>query len=144
MVIPNDNSSTFLLRTETLKIGDYSLSAFVSNNYCTIPVHWRVHVSRATSVELRRDVPTVFELCQNYPNPFNPCTAIQFSIPKSGFATLRLFNILGEEVTMLVSEQLNPGTYTREWDASRFPSGVYFYRLQIANFVQTKKLILLR
>ena len=99
-----------------------------------------------------------FRLEQNYPNPFNPKTGISYHLPARrvesstgqaglsafSFVELRVFDVLGREVATLVSEKLAPGTYTKEWDATDIPSGVYFYRLSTNGFVQTKKLVLLR
>jgi endoglucanase len=86
-----------------------------------------------------------FRLYQNYPNPFNPKTTIEFSIPNTEFITLKIYNLLGEEVTTLVSKELNSGNYKVEWYASGFSSGLYFYRLEAEKgFVQSKKLILLK
>ncbi|MBI5473272.1 MAG: T9SS type A sorting domain-containing protein [Ignavibacteriae bacterium] len=97
-------------------------------------------------------LPAVFSLEQNYPNPFNPTTTIEFSLPKSSEASLKIFDILGREVATLVNEHLNAGTFKTEWDAKNMPSGTYFYRLQAGDastgsarsFVATKKLLLLR
>jgi hypothetical protein len=97
-----------------------------------------------SSVSDRLTIPGSFALLQNFPNPFNPKTVIQFSIPHFGFISLRIYNVLGEEISTLVSEELHPGTYKANWDASSVPSGVYFYRLQAGSFTETKKLILLR
>ncbi len=88
--------------------------------------------------------PSRFWLAQNFPNPFNPSTTIQFSLPQSGHALLRVYNTLGKEVATFVSGNLNAGTHSVNWDASGVPSGVYFYRLQSGQFSQTKKLVLLR
>ncbi len=71
-------------------------------------------------------------------------TAIEFSLPRSRRATLKVFDLLGREVTTLVDEQLAAGSYKRAWNAAGFPSGVYLYRLQAGEFVATKKLLLLR
>jgi hypothetical protein len=98
-----------------------------------------------TSVEkLSADVPTHFSLDQNYPNPFNPSTMISFSVPSRQLVTLKVFDALGREVSILVSEELASGIYSRHWDAANVPSGVYFYRLQAGEFVGTKKMVLLR
>jgi len=82
----------------------------------------------------------------NYPNPFNPKTAITFAIPVGTrhVMSLQVFDLLGREVATLANEEMGPGTYTREWDAAGQPSGVYFYRLSTSDFVQTRKLVLLR
>jgi hypothetical protein len=89
-------------------------------------------------------IPTSYSLSQNYPNPFNPTTNVQFSIIKVQFVTLKVFDLLGQEVATLVNEQLEPGTYNVDWNASQFTSGIYFYRLQTKGFTDTKKLILLK
>ena len=85
-----------------------------------------------------------YVLGQNYPNPFNPATTISFSFPTQSFVSLRVFDALGREVSILLSEQLSAGTYARQWNATGLASGVYFYRLQAGPFVDVKKLVLLR
>jgi hypothetical protein len=85
-----------------------------------------------------------FKLNQNYPNPFNPSTTIEFDLPKTSKVTLKLFNILGEEVATLVSDKLSAGSYSYEWDASHLASGEYLYRLQAGDYVETRKMVLIR
>ncbi len=85
-----------------------------------------------------------FNLKQNYPNPFNPSTTINFSLPTSGFATLKIYNALGEEVKVLLDKELTTGTYELEWNATGLPSGIYFYKLQAGSFVETKKMVLMK
>ena len=75
---------------------------------------------------------------------FNPKTNIEFQIPKTQFTTLKIYNALGQIVVSLVSEELNPGNYNYSWDASNYSSGVYFYQLDAGQFVQTKKLLLIK
>jgi hypothetical protein len=89
-------------------------------------------------------LPVKHLLYNNYPNPFNPTTNIEFSIPKSELVTLKVYNILGEEVATLVSANLPAGKHKYEWDASDMVSGVYFCRLRAENFMQTRKILLLR
>jgi hypothetical protein len=105
-------------------------------------------------------IPQEFILCQNYPNPFNPTTTIEFALSKPVFVTLKIYNIIGEEVATLVSEKLPAGSHQRVWEANGLASGVYLYRLEAGDpstssgqrsstglgrgFVETKKLILLR
>jgi hypothetical protein len=89
-------------------------------------------------------VPESFNLNQNYPNPFNPITIIKFTIPNACEVTLSIYNTLGEVVAILVSERLSAGTYSYQWDALNLPSGLYLYRFETEEFVQTKKLILMR
>ena len=106
----------------------------------------------ATSVEGPSGVPISFSLQQNYPNPFNPATTIEFDLPAKSVVLLRVFDLLGREVTTIVSEELQAGSYRREWNAAGVASGVYFYRLearqapggQPGSFVGIKKLIVLR
>jgi hypothetical protein len=86
----------------------------------------------------------VFNLHQNYPNPFNPTTSIDFDLPKTSEVTLKIFNVLGEEMTTLVSDRLSAGNYSYEWDASNMASGIYLYRLKAGDFVETKEMILMR
>jgi len=106
---------------------------------------FRTNVSTVLSVhEVSNRMPDRFLLAQNYPNPFNPATKIEFQIRNRGFVTLKVFNILGNEVATLVSEELQPGTYSTSWDASNMPSGVYFSRLQSGNFVQSRKIVLMK
>jgi hypothetical protein len=98
-----------------------------------------------TSVEmLASKVPKYFGLDQNYPNPFNPATTISFRIPTQSFVSLRVFDALGREVSVLLKKNLPAGTYVQRWDAEGLPSGFYFYRLQAGTWTETKKLILQR
>ncbi len=97
-----------------------------------------------TSVDDDRYTPISFSLYQNYPNPFNPATTIQFDISKTSFVSLKIYNLLGQEVATLVNENKNPGKYEINFDASTLPSGVYFYRLTSIEYISTKKLLLMR
>jgi predicted nucleotidyltransferase len=90
------------------------------------------------------DEPKNFILCTNYPNPFNPATTIQLDIPKASFVTLKVYNVLGQEVTTLVNEKREAGGYEIEFNASSLSSGVYFYRLVAGDCIATKKLLLVR
>jgi photosystem II stability/assembly factor-like uncharacterized protein len=89
-------------------------------------------------------VPTKFELFQNYPNPFNPTTTIGMQIAERGRVILKIYNMLGQQVATLVNEEMKPGTYEVTWHPIGQTSGVYLYRLQVGNFVETRKLLLLR
>ncbi|MGB2870206.1 MAG: endo-1,4-beta-xylanase [Bacteroidota bacterium] len=90
------------------------------------------------------ETPRVFELFQNYPNPFNPMTAMSYEVPVVSLVTLRIFDYLGREVAVLVDGVESAGTHTTIWDASAFPSGMYFCRLTANGLTQTKKLVLIR
>ena len=132
----------------------------------TDPVFEKIPVfigSSSTSVvKDNSSFPESFKLEQNYPNPFNPSTTISFSLPMRSFVSLKVFDLLGRDVATILSEEFSAGVYSRQWNAAALPSGVYFYRLsvvpsarrdlvptdgrdgQAGNFVETKKLILLR
>ncbi|MDH4070016.1 MAG: T9SS type A sorting domain-containing protein [Ignavibacteria bacterium] len=117
-----------------------------------VPLLYRTETGGVTSVDNASGRPAGYFLSQNYPNPFNPITDVSFGIGDGGWVTLMIFDLLGREVTRIVNEELAGGTYTRQWDASRHPSGIYFYRLQVGyteggltgDFVETKKLLLLK
>ena len=89
-------------------------------------------------------IPEKYTLEQNYPNPFNPSTKIKFSIPKEGFVTLKVYNMIGQEVATLVNENLKAGSYESTFDAKNLSSGVYFYTLKANNFSSTAKMVLMK
>ncbi|MBK8550824.1 MAG: S8 family serine peptidase [Ignavibacteria bacterium] len=89
-------------------------------------------------------VPDKYSLSQNYPNPFNPVTNLEFGISKSGFVSLKIYDVLGKEVATLVNEKLSPGTYNYNFNASDLTSGVYFYKLESEGFAETKRMLLLK
>lgn len=93
---------------------------------------------------LARLVPDAPVLLQNYPNPFNPLTTIAFELPQSCFVTLRVFDLLGQEVANPVSQTQTAGPHTISFDASRLPSGIYVYRIEAGSFVSTKRMVLVR
>jgi hypothetical protein len=104
-----------------------------------------VFASGTTSVKPIDDtIPVKYSLEQNFPNPFNPSTTIEFSIPVAGSVSLKIYNVLGQEVITLVNEELKAGNYKTLWYAKNISSGIYFYRLETNNFSQTKKLLLLK
>jgi len=90
------------------------------------------------------ELPTGYSLKQNYPNPFNPITNVSFVIGHSSLVSLKVFDVLGREIAVLVNENKQPGEYNVRWDAKEVPSGVYFYRLIAGDFVQTNRMILIR
>ncbi len=85
-----------------------------------------------------------YALMQNYPNPFNPATKIKYSIPKSGFVSLKVYDVLGREVATLANEQKSAGNYEVNFDASKLSSGIYYYRISAGNYIATKKMILMK
>ena len=104
-----------------------------------------IYVGGSVGIEnISSDIPKSYKLSQNYPNPFNPVTNIAFDIPKSSYAVLRVFDMLGREVAMLINEKLDAGSYRVNFDASNLSSGTYFYSLTTSNFSQTKKLTVIK
>ena len=90
------------------------------------------------------EIPKEFKLGQNYPNPFNPTTVIRYSLIVNSDVNLRVYDILGQETAVLVNEKQQPGTYETEWNASNYPSGIYFYKLSTGEFSQTRKAVLIK
>ena len=103
-----------------------------------------IKYSTGVSDQAQALVPGQFSLSQNYPNPFNPSTAINYTVGAKAHVTLKVFNVIGQEVATLVNESMNPGSYSATFSASSFSSGVYFYRLTAGNFIQTNKMVLLK
>ena len=95
-------------------------------------------------VKENNTIPNVYSLNQNYPNPFNPSTTISYAIPATQLVTLKIYNLLGQEVATLVNQEQTAGNYTVKLDASSFASGIYFYSLQAGNFTSTKKMMLMK
>ncbi|HEX2786329.1 MAG TPA: T9SS type A sorting domain-containing protein [Ignavibacteria bacterium] len=100
--------------------------------------------SALTNNEVIASTISDYTLSQNYPNPFNPSTKINFSIPKAGFTTLKVYDILGKEVATLVNGMQTAGTHTIDFNASNLASGAYFYRIQVGDFVATKRMLLIK
>jgi hypothetical protein len=107
---------------------------------------WIGNLMNPVSVKQVSMVPVKYTLSQNYPNPFNPSTQINYSLEKSGKVSLKVFDMLGREVSTLVDENQVAGTYTATFNTAGrgFSSGVYFYRLESGSFVATHKLMLLK
>jgi photosystem II stability/assembly factor-like uncharacterized protein len=122
-----------------------SSSGWVVGNYHTV-----YHYGSATGVENSTSLPNKFELSRNYPNPFNPSTTINYSLPEAGFVTIKIYDLLGQEITTLVNEERQGGSYSVQFNAKDLPSGIYFYTMQVyttgraGNFTETKKLLLLK
>ncbi len=90
------------------------------------------------------NIPNYYSLAQNYPNPFNPATKITYTLPKSGNVELRVYDLIGREVAVLVNELKQPGIHTVDFNASRLASGIYFYRIKSGDFSDVKKMILVK
>ncbi len=124
-----------------------SVSTSYDNNGNAVVALASFSMSAVTSVQQpvqANAVPKTFSLSQNYPNPFNPSTMISFSVPQGAKVSLKVYNILGQEVATLVDDYKQAGEYLVQFNAGRLASGVYFYRLQANDFAQTRKLLLLK
>ena len=122
--------------------GVFNLNFEIMSNGWT---YWRDTISQVvTGVDDIMQAPLSYNLSQNYPNPFNPSTTISYSIPAKSQVTLRVYDILGSEIKMLVNEEKTAGTYKINFNASNLSSGIYFYKLQTDNYVKCKKMILLK
>ena len=100
--------------------------------------------SRLVGVNDKNALPVVYELYQNYPNPFNPTTIIKYDLPNSQHVGLKIFNILGQEVATLIDEVQEAGYKSVDWSANNVSSGIYFYKLTAGDFVEIKKMLLVR
>jgi hypothetical protein len=97
-----------------------------------------------TDIEEFEKLPREFSLSQNYPNPFNPMTVISYQLPVGGNVILKIYDILGNDMVTLADEYSPTGKYEVEFNAANLPSGVYFYQLKAGEFIQTKKMLLLK
>jgi hypothetical protein len=108
---------------------------------------WDNYISMGTytSVQFKNQLDSNnFILHQNYPNPFNPSTIISFSLPSKSFVSLKVFDLIGREVATILSQEMQAGSHSQQWNTTNMTSGVYFYRLQAGSFIETKKLIMLK
>ncbi|MBT8386797.1 MAG: T9SS type A sorting domain-containing protein, partial [Ignavibacteria bacterium] len=126
---------TYLFTDENLTIGTYQY------RLKQIDYDGRFEFSDIVEVEIL--TPIEFSLSQNYPNPFNPSTKISFQLVESGFVSLKIYDVLGNEISTLVNEELQNGSYEYSFEAIDLTSGIYFYKLKTGSFVETKKMILL-
>ncbi len=118
-----------------------TLDIWAAGNGMTL-LHYTDYVTGVNEPETKHEI--TYELSQNYPNPFNPVTTINYSIPKAGFVTLKVYDILGKEAAVLVNAEKAAGSYRVEFNGRELSSGVYFYRLSAGSFTSTKKFILLK
>ncbi|MBU1038820.1 T9SS type A sorting domain-containing protein [Patescibacteria group bacterium] len=122
--------------------GNYIVKVLASDGKGgTDTLSYNLKVDKTTGVEVIEGIPVEYQLVQNYPNPFNPSTKIRYSIPKSSNVTLTIYNILGQQVTVLVNEYQSVGNYEYSFTAENLASGTYIYRLVAGNYVSTKKMV---
>ena len=123
--------------------GDNDLDAFVGNELGRSNKIY-FNQTNPSAVDQKHFIPYTPMLKQNYPNPFNPTTKILFEIPQQGFVSLKIYDVLGNEIITLVDEEKPAGNYEVEFDGTGLPSGVYFFRIKANNFIQTKKMVLIK
>lgn len=126
--------------------GTGTITSDATSNHNDGSISGAMWVPGTTRVENENNFtqPDHFSIQQNYPNPFNPSTTIKFKIPETGFISLKVYDILLNEITTLVNEELQSGSYEAKFNAEGFSSGIYFYELQSSSFKQTKKMLLLK
>jgi hypothetical protein len=134
-------SRAFVLPVGTNKVRFRAKSAFGNNLYIDNTCLSNP-ITGVTPITL--EIPAVYSLSQNYPNPFNPVTKINFALPKQGFVTLKIFDVLGREVKTLVNEVKTAGKFSVDFNASEFASGVYFYRMESNGFSDIKRMMLIK
>lgn len=143
--IPNSSqwaSKKFAMPVGTNKVSFKAISAYGNNLYLD-----KICISNGTTGITNLNlftVPDNFSLSQNYPNPFNPATKINFSLPKQGFVSLKIYDALGREVMTLVNEQKQAGSYAVDFNGSNLSSGVYFFRMESGEFKDIKKMMLIK
>lgn len=130
------------LGNKFLNAGEHKLRATISKGGFNI--NYIQAYSGIVSVEDELEIPKDFELSQNYPNPFNPATSIEYTVPSSEYVSLKVYDVLGNEITTLVNEQKNGGTYKVNFNANNLANGLYIYKIQAGSFTQVKKMILLK
>jgi hypothetical protein len=101
-------------------------------------------IGSIAGIEDENTTPVGYRLNQNYPNPFNPSTDISFSLAKSSFVILEVYNSLGQKVAVLINNKMNPGSYKVKFNASNLSSGIYYYKIQAGDFQSVKKMLLLQ
>lgn len=144
-VDPHDTTWRFQIVPKGASIE--SLTGILEYTFGNYKLYPRTNADFGTITGIRREpspLPKVYSLEQNFPNPFNPTTAIRYSVPNASVVTLKIYNVLGQEVATLVSQHQAAGTYTATFEALRFASGVYFYRLTAGGFSSVKKMLLLK
>jgi len=134
--------------TPNVAVISFTIDSSEVSNYLHIGSQWFIDELFFGPISTVQDdihaLPNFFNLEQNYPNPFNPTTAIKYQIPEISFVTLKVYDVLGKEVAILVNQERTSGNYEIEFDAPYLASGIYFYRLQAGSFIETKKMILMK
>jgi len=138
------NYDDFAYAVEQTSDGGYIVTGGTCPDSNQVPDLWLIRLGTdPLSVYNEKNI-TTYYIHQNFPNPFNPTTTIKYQIPEISFVTLKVYDVLGNEITTLVSDEKSAGYYEVEFNASSLSSGIYFYRLQAGNYAETKKMILIK
>jgi len=147
--LSTNNGSSWIEKNQGFYVTPTVNVLLIANDYIFAGTYaqsvWRRLYSEAIGIQkISTEIPSSFSLSQNYPNPFNPITKIRFDLPKNVNVKLTIYDMLGREVETIVNEQLNAGSYEVNWEGTKYTSGVYYYRLNAGEFVETKKMILVK
>jgi photosystem II stability/assembly factor-like uncharacterized protein len=147
--LSTNSGGSWLDKNQGFGIVQRVLSLLITDNYVfagtVLNSVWRRNKAEVIGIQkISQNVPSSFSLAQNFPNPFNPTTKIRYELKKNGFVKLVVFDALGRIVTSLVNENESPGTYEVEWNDINNASGIYFYQLETSNFIDTKKMVVLK
>ena len=136
---------------QKLKKADLLICSVLDENSTYLPITFYIDDLRIVKLgalvgieDNSQLIPMEFSLSQNFPNPFNPTTQISYSIPQKSFVNLKVYDLLGKEISQLINEEKEAGIYEVNFDASNLSSGVYFYHIEAGDFIETKKMILLK
>lgn len=127
-------------------VGQVGVDIITNPNHLIQSGFWNAYYQDViVDVEEEEDIlPIVYKLEQNYPNPFNPSTIIRFAVPERSNVVLKIYDVLGAEIQTLVNEEMERGWYEKIFNASGFASGMYIYRMQAGNYIDTKKMLLVK
>jgi hypothetical protein len=148
--LSTDNGNNWYEKNEGFSVSPSVNALLIANNYIFagtgLQAVWRRPLSEliTSNQNINNEIPSMYSLSQNYPNPFNPSTNIKFAIPRSSDVKIAIYDISGKEIDILVNEKLQPGTYQTEWNASNYPSGIYFYKITSNEFSVTKRMTLIK
>lgn len=137
----------FPIDSRSRNINSYEDELNLTKNWIAYRIKWMdENIKLMTSVNEKKQIiiPDSYKLFQNYPNPFNPKTKINFTLPEEGLVKIEIYNILGEKTETLINQKVESGYHIVEFDGSKYSSGVYFYSIQVNNFRQTKKMLLMK
>lgn len=150
VVLSRDNGNTWIRKNEGFVNGVNTVitKMYFSNNYLFASngsnLYRRLYTEAINVKKISTEISNQYRLNQNYPNPFNPSTTIRYQIPKEQFVNLNVFDITGKELETLVNERQSPGTYEVSWNAEKYSSGVYFYKIESEGYTDTKRMLLVK